>query len=298
MTSRVGEPQGGSFAAAQLAASRKDPRSSRDERGVVADFWDYVQEADRVRSFAISGIQEMREALQRQEQRLGVRHDDPDLSDEQVAELQAAWERTEVAKAESLNQHPMLNGLTLIGLCGALDGYVEALVPAVRILMVMETVRQSDPAVLADVPTEVVDAVQLAALRLMTDKQRKSQHPKGVGAIRLETVLAKVGLGAPPHRPLPVDLRQALAEVMALRNVLVHRAGRVDEKAKKDAPSLRYREGDFVRIDRKHYRMYSAAIRAYGAEVTRRVLGEEHFPLDLAQWRSQVYLLVLQSHSR
>lgn len=291
MTSRVGQPQAGSFAAAQLAASRKDPRSSRDERGVVADFWDYVEEADRVRSFAIGGIEEMREALQRQEQRLGVRHDDPNLSDEQVAELQAVWERAEVAKAEALNQHPMLNGLTLIGLCGALDGYVEALVPAVQILMVMETVRQSYPAVLADVPTEMVDAVQLAALRLTTGKQRKSKRPKGVGAIRLETVLAQVGLGAPPDRPLPDDLQQALAEVMALRNVLVHRAGRVDDQAMKDAPSLPYREGDFVRIDRRHYRTYSAAIRGYGADVTRRVLGEEHFPLDLTQWRSQVYLL-------
>lgn len=51
---------------------------------------------------------------------------------------------------------------------------------------------------------------------------------KSSGAKRYEKGLRRVGLGAPEGRPIPADLDQALCEVGALRDVWVHRAGRVD----------------------------------------------------------------------
>ena len=43
--------------------------------------------------------------------------------------------------------------------------------------------------------------------------------------------------------------------------------GKVDARALKQAPSLRYQDGELVRVSDKDYRTYSAAVRCYAAEV-------------------------------
>lgn len=65
-----------------------------------------------------------------------------------------------------------------------------------------------------------------------------------------------MGWGAPEDRPIPDDLEIALTELGAVRNVLVHRAGRIDAQAlrswpevsdDRDGPNLaRWR--DYVRV--------------------------------------------------
>ncbi len=54
-----------------------------------------------------------------------------------------------------------------------------------------------------------------------------------------------------------------------------------------DAPSLRYADGDFVRVMRDDYRRYVAAVRTYGAEVVWRFARgiADLDPPDLANWR-------------
>lgn len=94
-------------------------------------------------------------------------------------------------------------------------------------------------------------------------------------------------------------MRLALREITALRNVIVHRAGRVDDRALREAPTLatvrRMSLGDFVRIGRVDYRMYSAALRSYGDEVLRRLFRaspefSDLFDFDLIQWRARHHL--------
>jgi hypothetical protein len=71
----------------------------------------------------------------------------------------------------------------------------------------------------------------------------------------------------------------------------MHRAGRVDARALEQAPTLRYDDGDLVRISRADYRTYSAAIRCYAQDVLLRPmrswpeLKKEDLP-NLAQWRA------------
>ncbi len=64
-----------------------------------------------------------------------------------------------------------------------------------------------------------------------------------------------------------------------------------DEAALEQAPTLRYRAGQFVRISREEYRRYSAAIRCYAQEISMRgwpeVTDERDGP-DLARWRDYV----------
>jgi len=122
----------------------------------------------------------------------------------------------------------------------------------------------------------------------------KAVKQQGSGIARYERPLRRVGWGAPEDRPIPEDLNVALTELGALRDVLVHRAGRLDDTALKQAPTLRYRRGQLVRISREDYRRYSAAIRCYAQEVSFRgirgwpeVTDKRDGP-DLARWRDYV----------
>jgi hypothetical protein len=71
--------------------------------------------------------------------------------------------------------------------------------------------------------------------------------------------------------------------------VLVHRGGRVDQRALAEAPTLKYADGEFVRIGRADYRRYSAAVRAYGIDITQRVLDPKE-RRDLTSWRDNYYV--------
>lgn len=85
-------------------------------------------------------------------------------------------------------------------------------------------------------------------------------------------------------------MNQALVEVVALRHVLAHRAGRVDTRALKQAPSLRYADGDLVRVSHTEYLRYSAALRTYGQETISRILGETAEVSTLRGWRANCIL--------
>lgn len=287
---RAGASPRPSLSDLEIAAARRDPRLDRDERGVVADFWDYLAEAERTRFLAVGGIEELRGALARERavvDMAGV------LGAERDARLEAAAERAAMADAESAAGHPGLNALVLVGMLGALDAMVESLVPSLRAELAWRRTRSAEPEVLAAADQGSVDAVKRALLAVATDLQRKpGNRPWGSGPNRWEKLLANVGLEAPDERPLPEGLVAALTEIAALRHVLVHRAGRVDAKALAECPTLPYRVGELVRLDRREYRRYSAAVRAYGGEVFRRLLvltlpDEPPPPGDLAEWFNQ-----------
>jgi hypothetical protein len=83
----------------------------------------------------------------------------------------------------------------------------------------------------------------------------------------------------------------ALAEVIAIRNVVVHRASRAEEKSLRAARSLGLTEGQFVRVSNAQFRTYSAAIHAYGVEVADRLLGKTIGTKptgDLLRWRDDI----------
>ncbi len=73
---------------------------------MIADFWDAMEEAERVRTLGLMGLHELTRAIEREEDRLGVRRDADDLDAADEATLQAAYERAEWAKAELANESP------------------------------------------------------------------------------------------------------------------------------------------------------------------------------------------------
>jgi len=272
----VGEEGLGEYAREQIERARSDPRLKRDKRAAIADFWDAIEEAERVRMLGILGLHELMHTLDRHERELGVRHDDADLDLNTRGMLQAMWERVESSRIEIEHGHPHLNAQALLSLVSALDAMVEDLARSWRGFRVEPVVDELLSRAQEQVP-EAVDTVKPEAMatlvEVVTDEIARralgrAQRLYGCGPDRYERVLAQVGLSAPEDRPLPDGLVKALIEVSALRDVLMHRAGRVDLRAMREAPTLPYRNGQLVRASRDDYRRYSSAIRCYASEIS------------------------------
>jgi hypothetical protein len=281
-----------------LAELSDDPRLRRARGSLIDDFRLAMDEAERMRELGTWGLYELTRSLEREEHRRGVRHDDSTLSGNDRAAVQAAWERAELAKIEAANEHPHLHASALIAMLSALDGMVEELVPAIREMQVEVRLREVADRALsgqgdarAKLTEEQVESAIAASRTDVVARLPPLQRPRGKGTVRYEDALRQVGLGAPADRPIPTELDEALTEVGVLRDVLVHRAGRVDARGLDQAPSLasRYADGTFVRLNRADYRRYSAAIRCYGAEISRRAMlglwdGTQH-DVDLTGWQ-------------
>lgn len=300
----VGEGSMGEFARHQLEVARNDPRQSRqDDRAMMADFQVALEEAERVRTLSVMGLHELAQALTREEERLGMSHDSADLQPDVARTLQKAWERSRWAQAEIDNGTPHFNAQALISMNSALDAMIESFVKTWRPVLVrqigerfLKAARDARPDAWAALPERQRKEIEDTTRREADEMVPKAARPKGSGTERYEKPLRGIGWGAPADRPLPDDMDQALAELGALRDVLVHRAGRVDDRALSQAPSLRYDVGEFVRLAPHDYRTYSAALRCYAQEVQFRgirnwpeVTDEANGP-HLADWRNYVVI--------
>lgn len=303
MAFEIGEAGLGEYARSQIEAARRDPRLAREDGdAMIADFWDSVEEAERVRSLMLFGLDELVHALEREEVRLGVKRTAQMMSPEAAASLQAAWERAEAARAELLNDSPHSNAQALISLNSALDAMVERLVHRWRTFQVehivkdvvargVDSVAEAEAVLTPELRGDLIDAVR----QEIDEMVPKPLRLRGSGANRYEKPLSRIGFAAPADRPIPADLDTALTELGALRDVLVHRAGRVDERALSQAPTLSYAVGEFVRLSGSNYRTYSAAVCCYAQEVSFR--GIRNWPEvtdadgpNLEDWRSFAHL--------
>jgi len=255
----------------QLTSARRDPRLDHGREAVVADWWAAIEAAERTRMVAVLGAHARR--------------------DMNAGATGALGERAQLAEAEINSEFAEENALVLVGMLSALDALVEGLVPAARELLlraradeVMTRARHEVPEAVEQIAPDQLEKVQDTIMTVMREEMGKVRRASGAGAGRWEKVLGHAHLQAPVDRPVPEDLDEALRELVALRHVLVHRAGRVDEDAVVAAPS--YEVGVLVRIGLADYRRYSAAVRTYGDEVVYRLLrGVDAEPFDLRRWR-------------
>lgn len=286
----IGEENLVGYAREQIEAARRDPRLERGRGAMVADFGAAIEEVERTRMLGMIGLRELQKTYEREQAEFDASGGDQRRKDE----VQVYWQRAELARAEIDGGHPALNAQALVSTNSALDALVQEFAPAVRDLpfqIQMKRAEEQMPEVVEHLTPELREKM----LRKMQELLRvqKLETMKGSGISRYEPRLEQVGLGASDSRPIPTDLDQALTEFGAIRDVLVHRAGRLDQKALKQAPSLKstYQDGDLVRLSDEDYRMYSSAIRCYGAEIIHRLWrkwpdllnpGDE---VDLQNWR-------------
>jgi methionine aminopeptidase len=242
--------------------------------------------------------------LDRYEREQGVSRDDTELDQAHQRKMQALWARAELATAAINSDFASVNAQALLAMNAALDAMVEEFAPGLREARIRSIIdaatRQADadnPDAVLAIPDEIRKGVVEHFVKQTLDSLPKFDRLVGSGAERYEAVLRRVGLGAPPDRPIPDDLDQALTEFGAIRDVLTHRHGRMDARALHQAPSIggRYNDGDLVRLTREDYRTYSAAIRCYGNDVAMRPMrswpevSDSDLP-DLARWRGYYML--------
>ena len=257
----------------ELDKARSDPRLTHG-RTPVADFWDAMDEAERARKLAIRGAE-------------AIRENDP------------IWAMAELAAGDIDNDFPGLNAQALVAMNSALDSMVEEFAPTMRDIMVRafvdQTLKRAEdqvPEAAAEIDDEKRGALREVLLKIVAELQPRLDRLLGSGAERYEKRLRGVNLGTADDRPIPADLDEALTELGAIRDVLIHRASRIDMKALEQAPSLagRYHEGQLIRLTRKDYRRYTAAIRCYGQDVAMRPMRswpnitEDDLP-NLTAWR-------------
>lgn len=288
----------------QFDEHENDPRAA----GPVAPITDFelaVDEAERAFRLAEWGIAYVCDAVALLEAELGIRAEDPDVTVDQRAEFKACWARQEIGRIERDAGFPHQLGMALVAVHGALDAFVEAAVPSIREADVALTFLSTVESRAATEPDQTAGARALEAadrllrsdefrtamsrLENLIKKKIGSLGKKGAGANRYVNLLESIGLGEPADRPLPIEMNEALEEAGALRDVIVHRSSRIDARALEKAPTLetRYAVGDFVRITRNDYRLYSAALRSFAYEVITRARLRGGLPIDfdIEDWR-------------
>ncbi len=142
---------------------------------------------------------------------------------------QAAWERSELARADVGSDFPSINACTLWSLHSALDDLVERFAPDMAETLsgffaeqLMQLVEADHPREAAQVPKEIRDSI-VASLKGWRRSGYKIDRLRGDGSERWEAPLRSVGMGAPSKPALPADMEVALRELCVLRDVLTHR---------------------------------------------------------------------------
>ena len=259
-----------------LGRARRDPRLGHSRAAVIADWRSAMESAERVRRLADWGLDLLRDAEDLERAQLERSSADPDQMERALA---AARHRAALAVAEADNQMVELNAMTLVAMVSATDALVEGLVPAAHDMLIelqvermMEKAAEQYPQAAAELGEEQLGQARILLVDALAKKLGDvDPAPRGSGAIRWEEPLSQVRLGASEDRAVPADMDQALAEVIQLRHVIAHRAGRVDARSLNAAPSLPYVEDELVRIDRTAYKRYSAALWTYGEEILHRL---------------------------
>jgi hypothetical protein len=110
-------------------------------------------------------------------------------------------------------------------------------------------------------------------------------------ADRWEDLLSRIYMRPIQERPLPDDLRLTLNELAAVRNVILHRMGRMDDKALKYVSEGPWKAvNERVVIDEALYRRYIAALIAYQRELEDRIRSRMGLApqSNLSAWRTMV----------
>lgn len=110
-------------------------------------------------------------------------------------------------------------------------------------------------------------------------------------ADRWEDLLKRIYMRPIQGRPVPDDLRLTLNELGAVRNVILHRMGRMDDKALEQVTEGPWRiVNELVVIDEALYRRYISAIISYQRELEDRVRSRMNLvpQSDITSWRTMV----------
>lgn len=198
--------------------------------------------------------------------------------------------------------------MALISIFGLIEGHIEAVGPALKNSFVevrearlahmrkftrrklgeLRRSGQYDESFLSTFRSVLMEVIE----EVITPAPSERLSRNMLTVERWEDALHRVALGERTSRPLPDDLKATLNELGEVRNCLLHRMGRVDQKAldafSAEAPWSTV--SDLITIDLQHYRRYIAALWSYLEELQdrlRMLVGvDPHY--DIRRWRESV----------
>lgn len=177
------------------------------------------------------------------------------------------YEKLELfGKTQMDKGHPYLFGLACVKLCSILEASVDFVIAA--LLKRPETVTSSTRLMKLKGPliqfTQASEADRIAFLSDALKQEIASDLKIGVG--RFESLLDQVGFGG----NVGSGVKKALLELIEMRNVIVHRMGRVDNQLISRCPWLSMQIGEAVNLNAETYRIYEGAVFWYLIELDQR----------------------------
>jgi len=176
----------------------------------------------------------------------------------------------QTAKDIRESDYAVLNAYSLVAIWGALETCIEDTIVSILVNW------SGAPAILTNAP------LHIAITTLATEDDARRIYHKVENKLRIagnivatyDAVLAHFALSA-PVTPATADV---LREANALRNCLLHRGGRVDQRAKREVPSLALHEGEVVRISSASYLRFHDAVSQWLVALLRSVTTSIYFP--------------------
>ncbi|NQX61830.1 hypothetical protein [Paenibacillus qinlingensis] len=116
--------------------------------------------------------------------------------------------------------------------------------------------------------------------------ETKSNLKRGVG--KFESLLDSIGYGGQINE----HVRKVILELISLRNLIVHRNGKVDKRFLNDCTDLNYSSGDTVKLNFRKYIYYNLAVHWYVYEIiSRREISLEEDVIEEDTRSSQEFIL-------
>lgn len=103
------------------------------------------------------------------------------------------------------------------------------------------------------------------------------------GVARFEAMLKPLSLDG----PVPDELRKDMFELGQVRNVIVHRGGRIDRQLTNSCPWLNFEVGNELSIKKEQFDQYLKAVQNYVLLIVCRI--GEHFGKDLTMRKKSVF---------
>lgn len=221
----------------------------------------------------ISGLRGMPQLVE------AIRKAEPESDGSDPERLDQARRAAELAEIEVGSGFPMVHAQYAI----ALWSYLEACIRA----LITDWLRNRDGALEIDVMTKIkVPVATYHSLSeterleyLFTELERQISAGLRKGVNRFETILAPFGLSG----PVPEDCARDLFELAQVRNLHLHRGGRVDRDFNEACPWLDLESGQDHQVTHADAHRYAGAVSRYSLIVFIRV--GESFGCDMSEFK-------------
>jgi hypothetical protein len=203
----------------------------------------------------------------------------PDWDDTEFNRYAAGFKaHAEFAAKESAGGFPLLQEFTIVGFWGAFESAIEDVV--IGIISNEPVFLRAAPFAKVKIPLAEFESLERDdRMRiLLRELQRTLRTEQRHGVNGFEAMLDTVNFSG----SVPAEVREALWEMHHVRNLIVHRASRVDRAFAEACPKMGLKVGDSAKVSREQCAHYVASLLEYGALISERIQARYNSPLPIS----------------